>query len=75
MKAEYTSKFVRATVGLGLLGLLAGCSNGPSWGAWSKRPSDAQVAAVLARTDGTQMQAQEVNPREVPATFVAANER
>jgi hypothetical protein len=75
MKTEYYSKLVRAAVGLGLLGLLAGCSNGPSWGGWSKRPTDAEVAAVLARVEGTQMQAQQASPRPAPTAVVAASDR
>jgi hypothetical protein len=75
MKAEHYSRIVRAGVGLGLAGLLAGCAGGPSWGAWSQRPTDAEVAAVLARTEGSQV-AQQPEPRQEPTTVVAsASER
>lgn len=38
-------------LGLFVLGLLAGCSGAPRWGAWSKRPSPAQIQAVLGRQE------------------------
>jgi hypothetical protein len=77
MKAEYSSKLARAVLGLGLVGLLAGCSNGPSWGAWSKRPSDAHVAAVLARVDAQEQvaQQQQATPRQTPSIAVASTDR
>jgi hypothetical protein len=75
MKAEYYSKLARAAVGLGMLGLLAGCSNGPSWGGWSKRPTDAEVAAVLARVEGTRMQAQQPDAPAQPSAVLAASDR
>ena len=39
------------SLGLPLLFLQAGCSTTPAWGAWSVRPSPAQIAAVLGRMD------------------------
>src|SRR6187549_866302 len=34
---------------LGLLPLLTGCVDAPAWGAWSKRPTPAQIQAVMGR--------------------------
>lgn len=74
MKADKYRVIVRAVVGCGLVGLLAGCSSSPSWGAWSKRPTDAEVAAVLARVDSQQI-AQQPEARREPKTVVAASDR
>ena len=74
MKPEQLPALIRASVGLALLGLLSGCANGPGWGAWSKRPTGPEVAAVLARTKDTQIATQQVDATE-PTSEVATRHR
>jgi hypothetical protein len=61
MNAKKFPTAALAGLGLAALTLLAGCANGPSWGAWSKRPTDAQVAAVMARAADQPAIAQNAN--------------
>lgn len=72
MKANLSPALIRAGLGLGILSLLAGCANSPSWGAWSKRPTDAEIAAVLARTAEPQAVSQQPPAEARPDTLVAA---
>lgn len=46
------SRLISASSGtavLSLLTVLTGCSDSPAWGGWSKRPTPAQIEAVMAR--------------------------
>lgn len=38
---------------LALIPLMTGCADSPPWGAWSKSPSPAQIAAVMGRRPET----------------------
>lgn len=54
---------------LGLATLLSGCTGAPRWGAWSKAPTQAQIATVLGRVEAkAQSQAAfaQTAPREQP---------
>jgi hypothetical protein len=72
MNAKKFQRAMKAGLGLATLGLLAGCANSPSWGAWSKRPTDAQVAAVMARTTEPTAISQQVEAPARPRTLLAA---
>lgn len=72
MKANLSPALFRAGFGLGILSLLAGCANSPSWGAWSRRPTDAEVAAVLARTAEPQMVSQQQHAEARPDLLIAS---
>jgi hypothetical protein len=72
MNATKYHRAMKAGLGLTALGLLAGCANSPSWGAWSKRPTDAQVAAVMARTAEPTAVSQQSTAPARPQTLLAA---
>jgi hypothetical protein len=74
MNAKKFHRALEAGLGLAALVLLGGCANSPSWGAWSKRPTDAQVAAVMARTAGPTAISQQEAPAR-PETLLAATSR
>ena len=65
MKAEHYCKLARAAAGFAALTLLAGCANGPGWGAWSQRPTEEEVAVVLARVESQQAIAQQQEARKL----------
>ena len=51
MNVNPLHRATRAGLGLAALLLLAGCAGGPGWGAWSQRPSNADMARVIANTE------------------------
>lgn len=34
-----------------MVAFLSGCTGAPKWGTWSKAPTQAQIAAVMGRTE------------------------
>jgi hypothetical protein len=70
MNAENFCRAARIGVGLILLALSTGCSNFPNWGAGAHRPSNEEIAAVLARTEN-QMYAQDSEIQQRPTVVVA----
>jgi hypothetical protein len=49
--ADMLGLVVGISLGCALLLLLAGCSNAPIWGSWSKAPTAEQLAAVRSRAE------------------------
>ncbi len=48
--------WTRGALGLVLLSLLTGCASFPSWGAWSQRPTEAQIAAAMSQPEPAKLQ-------------------
>jgi hypothetical protein len=75
MNANHLHRAAVTGLGLAALVLLAGCANGPGWGAYSKRPSDAEIAAVLARVEAQQIAQPQDDARQAPTAVMAASDR